>query len=170
MNVCQGQVQWRPANDAEHAQIEKQLMGWAKTLVGCMVAVILLGGIVLLHEFWLMYKEGNWATIFLYLFFYLIVLTIYAFIMKEMLLPVLRIPKRQYLVVDCIVMDKKRKAAGKGVRYIATVSYADGTAQQVRVNTPQIYEKAQIGQYAVVVWFLDRKGNPRKYPYSLSVV
>ena len=59
---------------------------------------------------------------------------------------------------------------GKGVRYIATVSYADGTAQQVRVNTPQIYEKAQIGQHAVVVWFLDRKGNPRKYPYSLNVI
>ena len=33
MNVYQGQVQWRPANDAEHAVIEKQLMGWAKTLV-----------------------------------------------------------------------------------------------------------------------------------------
>ncbi|MBO6297813.1 MAG: hypothetical protein J6N53_03115 [Lachnospiraceae bacterium] len=170
MNAYQGQVQLRPANDVEHAVIEKQLMGWAKTLVGCMVAVILLGGIVLIHEFWQMNKEGKGAAIFIYVLFYLLVLVIYAFIMKEMLLPIIRIPKRQYLVVDCIVMDKKRKAAGKGVRYIATVSYADGTAQQVRVNTPQIYEKAQIGQHAVVVWFLDRKGNSRKYPYSLSVV
>ena len=34
MNVYQGQVQLRQANDAEHPEIEKQLMGWAKTLVG----------------------------------------------------------------------------------------------------------------------------------------
>lgn len=166
MNVYEGQVQLRQANDAEHAEIEKQLMGWAKTLAGSMVFVILLGGIVLIHEFWQMNKEGKGAAIFIYVF----VLVIYAFIMKEMLLPVLRIPKRQYLVADCIVMDKKRRLAGKGVRYIATVSYADGTTQKVRINTPQIFEKVQIGQHAVVVRLLDRNGNPRKYPYSLSVV
>ncbi len=166
MNVYEGQVQLRQANDAEHPEIEKQLMGWAKTLVGSMVFVILLGGIVLIHEFWQMNKEGKGAAIFIYVF----VLVIYAFILKEMLIPVLRIPKRQYLVADCIVMEKKRRLAGKGVRYIATVSYADGTTQKVRINTPQIFEKAQIGQHAVVVWLLDRNGNPRKYPYSLSVV
>ncbi len=170
MNVYERQVQLRQANDAEHPEIEKQLMGWAKTLVGGMVFVILLGGIMLIHEFWQMNKEGKGAAIFIYVLFYLFVLVIYAFIMKEMLLPVLRIPKRQYLVADCIVMDKKRRLAGKGVRYIATVSYADDTTQKVRINTPQIFEKAQIGQHAVVVWLLDRNGNPRKYPYSLSVV
>lgn len=170
MNTYEGQVQLRPANDAEHAEVGNQLMGWAKTLVVGMVFVILLGSLLILSSVMQMYRGGEGAKAFSFLFFYLFVLAIYAYIMKSMLTPVLRIPKRQYLVADCIVMDKSQRRMGKGVRCFATVSYADGTGQKVPITTLQIFEKTEISRHAVVVWFLDGKGNPKKQPYSLVLV
>ena len=171
MNVYEEQLQLRPANDAEHAEIEKQLMGWAKTLAISIVCVVVLGVVTIVLEF--VEGQGKGAgtiktiVIAVYLCFAVV---FYGFLLKVMLEPVFRISKRQYLVVDCIVLEKEKRSSSRGTSYFAVVSFADGTSRRVRIDTSQIYEKAGIGHHAVVVWFLDRKGNPRKHPYSLSVV
>ena len=42
MNAYAGQVQLRPANDSEHMEIEKQLMGYAKILAVTMVCIFII--------------------------------------------------------------------------------------------------------------------------------
>ena len=171
MNAYAGQVQLRPANDSEHMEIEKQLMGYAKILAITMVCISIIYVVAVGLDLADMPENGGGAIGAIFVAIELIFLmAICNCLLKDVLEPLFRIPKRQYLVVDCIVMEKEKRSGSRGYSYYAMVSFADGTSRKVKVNTIQIYENARIGCHAVVIWILDGKGNPRKQPYSLSLV
>ena len=171
MNAYAGQVQLRPANDSEHMEIEKQLMGYAKILAVTMVCIFIIFVVVVGLDLADMLENGCGAMRVIFVAIELIFLMVTCdCLLKDGLEPLFRIPKWQYLVVDCIVMEKEKRSGSRGSSYYAMVSFADGTSRKVKVNTIQIYENARIGCHAVVIWILDGKGNPRKQPYSLSLV
>ena len=171
MNTYEGQVQLRPANDSEHMEIEKQLIGYAKILAVTIVCVSIIFVVAVGLDLADMLENGGGAIRAIFVAIELIFLmSICNCLLKDVLEPLFRIPKRQYLVVDCIVMEKEKRSGSRGSSYYAMVSFADGTSRKVNVNTIQIYENARIGCHAVVIWILNGKGNPRKQPYSLSLV
>lgn len=167
MSVSEQQILLRAANENEHAEIEKQILGWAKMLVTVMAVIMLLCLIACVMIYIEMRKDGIPAVI---AFFSLAaIMSVYGIILLEMCTPLFRIPKRQYMVADGIV-TKKIKKTHRGVSYFAMVSYADGTNRKVRINSEKMYEKTEIGSTAQVIYFLKRNGKTRKHSYCLIVL
>ena len=160
MNAYAGQVQLRPANDSEHMEIEKQLIGYAKILAVTIVCVSIIFVVAVGLDLADMLENGGGTIRAIFVALELIFLmSICNCLLKDVLEPLFRIPKRQYLVVDCIVMEKEKRSGSRGSSYYAMVSFADGTSRKVKVNTIQIYENARIGCHAVVIWILNAMHN-----------
>ena len=67
MSVSEQQIPLRAANDNEHAEIEKQLLSWAKTLVFTMVFILILTGIACIFIFIELLKSGVPAIVVYFL-------------------------------------------------------------------------------------------------------
>ena len=170
MNTNECRVAPRMANDYEHASIEKQLMGVAKGYLMAAILFILMsvGGVALSISIII---KGVSIKQIIFLVIILFVLIFYYFLVRELLIPYKRIPKRRYVLLDCLVLNVI-KIKGRYGRYLysAVVRYMDGTTQKVYASNSKIGERVEQGMPAVAVFFLDRNGNRRKRAYSLCII
>ena len=169
MDHSEQQIPFRSVYDDEHAKIKNLLLGSAKMLVYTMTFIIALSVIACFMIFMEMRKNGVPAVAGLIALG--TIMAVYLFILKDMRKAVSNISEQQYVVAECIVTAKEKKSAARGgIHYSATVSYANGISLKVRVTTEKIFETAEIGKPALVIYFLDWNGNPKKREYTLVVI
>lgn len=160
----------RPANDYEHASIEKQLIGVAKgqRMAGFLLIAFALAAVVFFVQ---MIIKGINGTRIVLLIVIALAIVLYLLLSKDLFIPCTRIPKRQYVLLDCIVTDVIRKPARYGgYHYWANVFYQNGSAQRVIIANGKTAERIEIGKPAVVVFFLNMNGRRRVHAYSLCVI
>lgn len=171
MNAYEQRATARVANDHEHEVIEKQLMGVAKGYLLAKRLVLGIAVVAIALTFIEMMSKGVDGKYIFGIIIMILAFILYCFLFKEASVPYYRIPKREYVILDCIVTDLRVQHGSRGqVSYWAMVSYADGTTQEVEVAKREIAEKIELGGPGVVVFFLEKDGKPKKYAFSLCIV
>lgn len=171
MNASEQRVTARVANDHEHEAIEKQLMSVAKGYVLAKRIVLGMAVTMIVLYFIEMMSKGVNGKDTIAIIAMVLIFILYCFLFKKLCIPYYRIPKREYVILDCIVTDLRVQHGSRGqVSYWAMVSYADGTTQEVEAAKREIAEKIELGGPGVVVFFPEKDGKLGKHAFSLCIV